>query len=295
MNLFSLLDRLSTADTPSDADPRRQLLRQLGQFGVRAAVAASPFALAMPAQAAPTNTSFDAALLLYKLDDLLSHFYTQALASSVFNNGAGVAVRSDFVRIQRQQQDHADFFRKVLTNANVVPPPTPAFDFSGRKNNSSNPVLFPNVSTDFGAFLKLAQQLEDASAAIYLSQVLAFADNKPLFNAVLRMQSVKARHASHLRTLRRTKTSTVVKSWPSTADETPNPAVLVPSPAGGSAAPVSIYVFEANESQAVSATNTIPFATLLTGTTAVQPRALAEAFDEPLPTRQATALLNLFS
>ncbi|MFC7667129.1 hypothetical protein ACFQT0_06640 [Hymenobacter humi] len=67
----------------------------------------------------------------------------------------------------------------------------------------------------------------------------------------------------------------------------------MPNP-DGSTAPVSLYTIEANEVQVTTGTTTIPFATLLTGPTAVQTGAVAEAFDEPLPTAQATALLNIF-
>ena len=163
-----------------------------------------------------------------------------------------------------------------------------------RNIDPGNPELFPNVLTEYGAFLQLAQQLEDASASIYLNQVTAFGTDRQLRDVVLRTQTVEARHASHLRTLRRTAAASPVKSWPSNADAAPAPAVLVPSPAGGSAAPVSIYSFEANETQLVSSTVAVPFLALLTGATAVQFVALSEAFDEPLPTAQATALLSIF-
>ncbi|MFC7667130.1 ferritin-like domain-containing protein [Hymenobacter humi] len=203
MNLLSLLDRLSAVDAPSDAAPRRRLLGQLGQAGVRAAAVALPVALALPAQATIRATTLDALLLLLKLEDLLAAFYTQGLAG-VLSNAAQTAVRPDFERLLRQQQGHAQFLRTTVQNAGLTPPTAPSFDFSGRRNNSGSPVLFPNVMTDYDAFLQLAQQLEDASAGIYLGQAPNFAGEKKLFAAILRMQTVEARHASHIRTLRRT-------------------------------------------------------------------------------------------
>ncbi|OGX86525.1 hypothetical protein BEN47_12770 [Hymenobacter lapidarius] len=195
----------------------------------------------------------------------------------------------------RHQQGHAQFYRTTLLTAGLTPPTAPRFDFSGRRNNAGNPELFPNVLNDYNAFLQLAQQLEDASASIYLNQVAAFATDRQLRDVVLRTQIVEARHASHVRTLRRTATASVaVKSWPSNADVVPSPTVVVPSPAGGITPPVSIYSFEANEVQLVSATMAVPFLAVLTGATAVQFVALSEAFDEPLPTAQANALLSIF-
>lgn len=293
MKLLSLLDRLSTADAPADATPRRDLLQRLGQASARAAVAALPLAAALPAQAALADTTLDAILLLLKLEDLLIALYTQALASPALSGGAQATVRPDFERMLRHQQGHAQFYRTTLLTAGLTPPTAPSFDFSGRRNNPGNPELFPNVLNDYNSFLQLAQQLEDASASIYLNQVATFSSDRQLRDVVLRTQSVEARHASHLRTLRRAN-GTAVKSWPSNADVVPTPTVVVPSPTGGSAAPVSIYTFEANETQLVSATAAVPFLAVLNGATAVQFVALSEAFDEPLPTAQATALLNVF-
>jgi hypothetical protein len=223
-------------------------------------------------------------------------FYTQALAAPALTDPA--AVRPDFERLLSQQQNHAEFWRSVFSAAGLTPPaprPADSFDFSGRKNDPANPELFPDVMTSYPAFLQLAQQLEDASVSIYLGQVPAFGSDKQLLEAVLRLQIVEARHASHVRTLRRTAANAVaVKSWPSKLDPTVNPAVLVPSPVSSTAAPVSIYSFEAKETQLVG-NSEVPFLGVLTGNTAVQFSALAEAFDEPLPTRQATALLGLFS
>ena len=296
MKILSLLDQLSAVDAPSDAAPRRHLLRQLSLAGAKAVAAALPLALARPAQAASADASLDGILLLLKLEDLLVAFYTKALApGAVLSSAAQAAVRPDFERILVQQQNHARFLRTSLTAGGITPPAAPNFDFSGRKNNAGNPELFPNVMTDYSAFLQLAQQLEDASTSIYLGQAAFFTADRLLLDAVLRMQSVEARHASHVRTLRRTTGAAVVKSWPSAADTAPAPALLVPNPKGGSTAPVSIYTFEANETQVVTGTNVVPFSTLLTGTNAVQAGAVASAFDEPLPTSQATALLNLFS
>ena len=298
MKILSLLDQLGTADAPAAAAPRRHLLRRLGTAGARAAAAALPFAVASPALAAPTVTSLDAILVLLRLEDLMEAFYTRALASAVLTNPAQTGVQPDFVRMLRHQREHAEFLRVTIVAAGLprpTAPPAASYDFSGRRNNTANPELFPNVLTDYNAFLQLAQQLEDASASVYLGQLKFFGNDRQLLDAVVRMQLVEARHASHIRTLRRTAPAAVaVKSWPSTADPVPSPAILVPGASSGSPAPVSLYSLEANETQAVLDSTTIPFPTILTNTTAVQFRALAEAFDESLTTAQATALLNIF-
>ena len=49
-------------------------------------------------------------------------------------------------------------------------PSEQAFDFSGRKNVATNPVLFPNVLSNYDDFLALAQQLERVQVDPLLGQ-----------------------------------------------------------------------------------------------------------------------------
>jgi len=293
MNLFSLLQHLSEADTSASA-PRRALLRQLGQAGARSLAAGLPLALgiAAPAQARTNDTVLDAITLLLKLEDLQVAFYSQALAAPTISSASFQAA---LTLLQTQQQNHASFLRQTLRDAGAAVPTLPTFDFSGQRGNAANPVLFPNVFTDVNSFLQLAQQLEDASAAIYKGQAPFLAGNRLLLDGVLRMHSVEARHAAHLRTLRRTISNARVKSWPSRADAAVSAAIQVPTqPATNPASTTSIYTAEANEVQIMSGSRLVPYATLLTGDKTVQSNALAEAFDEALTTSQATALLNIF-
>ena len=92
-------------------------------------------------------------------------------------------------------------------------PAAPAFDFGGQHGVATNPVLFPNVLTNYASFLELAQQLEDAAVRLYLGQLPMLASEKLLYRAALAMQATEARHASHIRSLRRAQ-GTVVKNWP---------------------------------------------------------------------------------
>jgi hypothetical protein len=285
MKLLPFLDRLSA--TPAAPAARRHVLQRLGQ----AAAAALPLgaALVTPAMAGPTNTSLDALTLLVKLEDLQSAFYTQAVAAPAL-----IGLRPDLQRILRHQQDHARFLRQAFQlSTGGAAPAAPAFDFSRQRNAPANPVLFPDTFTTFSGFFNLAQQIEDAAVAIYKSQVTLLTSDRALFDAVLRMHHVEARHAAHLRLLRhRALASGRVKGWPSAADAAPSPAVQVPGATAGTT--TSIYAFEANETQVLSGPRLAPFPTLLTGANSVQFNALAEAFDESLPTTQAAAFLNAF-
>ena len=68
---------------------------------------------------------------------------------------------------------------------------------------------------------------------------------------------------------------------------------MVPTDSG----PATLYAGETNEEQIIPGPLRVPFVTLLVSTNnaAVADTATAEAFDEPLTTAQARALLALFS
>lgn len=292
MTILSILDRLSALPTTPAA--RRDALARLGTAGLQTAVAALPLvaAVAQPASAKATDTVLDGIKLLVLLEQAQVAFYTQALASGV----VPAAALTDFQLLRNQQQQHLDTLSRILTDAALTVPPAPAFDFSGQKNTPTNPVKFPNVFTDYASFLQLAQQLEDASVRIYLGQLPALAAERLIYVAAVKMQATESRHAAHLRTLRR-EAAVGVKSWPSTADAAlPNP---VEFSVDGATTTTKLYAgagSEANEFQLIPGPKEVPFATLLTVANglAVPSTAIAEAFDEPLPTAAAQALLNLF-
>jgi hypothetical protein len=292
MNILSLLDQLSSPANTTAA-LRRNVVQQISIASARLVAAGLPVALApSPVQARPSATALDAILLLLKLEELQLAFYTQAAGSAAL-----AAYQADITTIQAHQRGHLTFLQQFLTNAGVTVPSTPAFDFSGQRGNTANPVLFPDVFTNPANFLQLAQQFEDAAAGIYLSQAAIF-NEQPTIKALYRMQSVEARHASRIRSLRQVLLGSTgrVKSWPSRADTAssaviPVPAVLATTPASTT----SIYSFENNETQLVSGFRIVPYATLLADASKlVQSNSLAEAFDEPLPATQATALLDIF-
>lgn len=285
MNLLSLLDTISAFPTPSataELAPqgtagRRNLLRA----GARALAASLPLVAALPA-AGTAQTTLDSLRLLLTLADLQAALYTRALAT------AGLvppAVRPDIVRIQQLQQQQAAFLRGLFVPAGALAPAVPTFDFSG-SHNGTGPVLFPNVFTTFDGFLQLAQPLADAAARFYLGQLSTLVTNTQLLGATLRRQAVEARQAAHLRTLRRG-AGTLPKSWPSPTDPAA-PAALA-----------TIQADENNTNQLVPGATAgtlhyLNFNALFSPDVPVQTTALAEAFDEPLPTDQAVGLLALF-
>ena len=285
MKLISLLDHLAATPTTPTATPRRALLQQVS----RAAAAALPLGLgmALPAAAAPTDTSFDATTQLLLLERLQLEFYTRALNAPGLIPSAQVA---DFQRIKLQQSQHAAFLLQALQNAGATVPATPAFDFSGQHNMATNPVLFPNVLSDYDSFLALAQQLEDLGVRLYKSLAVFITFDSQLFRSALRLHLVEARHSAHVRGLRRGR-GAVVKNWPSEED-----APIV-RPAAAQALTTAATGGEETPLQYLTAGTAVPFASflLIRDNTAIHDPSLPEAFDEPLTTAVAQAALNLFS
>jgi hypothetical protein len=284
MKLLSLLDHLAATPASSSAAPRRAVLAQLGQ----AAAAVLPLALgALPAAAATQDSTQDAVLQLLQLERLQAALYTQGLAAPGLIPSAQTA---DFQRLVAHQNQHIAFLTSTLQGAGSTVPAAPAFDFSGRRNTTSNPELFPAVFTNYDNFLALAQQIEDLGVRLYQGHVFDITSDARLAQAVLRMNSVEAQHSTHVRSLRRSRGATV-SNWPSDKD------VAITRPAAAQALITAAIAGENNVTQYASAGTPLPFNTLflIRNNTAVQDPALAEAFDEPITGTVGQAALNLFS
>jgi hypothetical protein len=281
MKLISLLDQLAAAPATT-ATPRRALLQHLG----RAAVAALPLAAVLPAAASTNDTAYDALTQLLLLERLQLAFYTRALAVTGLIPTAQTA---DFQRLRTHQEQHVTFLTQALQGAGSLVPALPAFDFSGRRGVASNPELFPNVLSDYDAFLALAQQLEDLGVRLYKTHAFAVVNDLQLTLAVLRLHPVEAQHSAHVRGLRRGR-GVVVENWPSDSD------AAITRPAAAQILTAAATGGEENILQYQTPGKPIVFSDflLIRDNTAIHDSALPEAFDEPVNSAIAQAALNLF-
>ena len=281
MKLISLLDQLAAAPATA-ATPRRALLQHLG----RAAVAALPLAAVLPAAASTNDTAYDALTQLLLLERLQLAFYTRALAVTGLIPTAQTA---DFQRLRTHQEQHVTFLTQALQGAGSLVPALPAFDFSGRRGVASNPELFPNVLSDYDAFLALAQQLEDLGVRLYKTHAFAVVNDLQLSLAMLRLHPVEAQHSAHVRGLRRGR-GVVVENWPSDSD------AAITRPAAAQVLTTAATGGEENILQYQTPGKPIVFSDflLIRDNTAIHDSALPEAFDEPVNSAIAQAALNLF-
>ncbi|UOQ53209.1 ferritin-like domain-containing protein [Hymenobacter cellulosivorans] len=290
MNILQLLADLAAVDSESyqRLSGRRGALASLGQTGRRAVAAAVPLAfgtMLTKAYGRRSNTVLDAFTLALTLEYLESEFYKQALASGLVFPGNSKAV---FQQIYQHEQDHVAFLQETLRISGVTPPAKPLFDFTGSKNGKQA-ALFPTVFQDFATFLKVAQLLEDTGVRAYKGQADTLITDNDLLEAAIRIHAVEARHAAHIRNLRRAQGANV-RAWVSSADEVITTAGVTDA----------VYADEHLDRQQLPvADGKIPFfptdTTQIVTTTPEKAKiSIGEAFDEPISSTTASTIAALF-
>ncbi|SHI66268.1 Ferritin-like domain-containing protein [Hymenobacter daecheongensis DSM 21074] len=289
MNIFKLLATLAEVDPEAyqRQSARRGMLSRLGQVGRKVAATAVPLGLgALPQQAhAGTQTILDTFTLALTLEQLEQEFYATALergrqGTLVFPAGTQAVIQ----QIQGHEQSHVTFFQRQLQRSGAAVPAKPNFDFTGSKNGTK-PALFPDVFTSFATFLKVAQLLEDTGVRAYKGQVEVLVADNDVLEAVLQIHAVEARHAAHIRGMRRALGATV-RDWVSSEDD-------IITTAGSTDA---VYGGEDATRQMLPGT---PVKFFPADTTPVAPGPkplvrLGEAFDEPITATVAANLAGLF-
>jgi hypothetical protein len=322
MNFFQIISEIEKVDPEvyDRLDSRRSVFKHMSGLGQKLTAAAVPLAIGAIFNKAYGQTpaglsAVDVLNFALRLEYLEKYFYQlrpTALFSSV--NQAGLAL------IAADENNHVTFLTTVINSVaagRAFPDPTVnAFDYTAGG-------AFPTALTSAGTYLALAQSFEDTGVRAYkgaapLTNVMA---NKTVLTAALNIHSVEARHASHIRSMRRagsplTQTTpsqgvpaapydAAPKSWVSGTD---NGGAAAPTTAGiygagndtgpatygasaqtGTAAGVT-FPAESNATQggvALSTTTSPAFS-------GFPASAFSEAFDEGLDVGTVTAIAKLF-
>ena len=325
MNLIKIIDALAKADPEVYArlDSRRRVFRHLSGWGKAASAAALPAVVGTlfnKAYGQGSTTRLlpgvaDVLNLALQLEYLEYHFYNQALAASNLLNAAD---RPAIEAIRNDESGHVKTLRAALgTQAFSASDPTvAAFDFTAGGR-------FADVFTNAATFYAVAQSFEDTGVRAYkgaapLTNVMA---NKTVLTAALNIHSVEARHASHIRSMRRAGSpltqstpsmgvpaspyDSAPKSWVSGTD---NGGAAAPATSGiygaGNDSGAATYGASAQTGSAAGVTfpaesNTtqggVPLSTSTSTTFSGFPAAaFSEAFDEGLDVGTVTAIAKLF-
>lgn len=282
MNFLNILKDIEAID-PEITDkisPRRDVIKNITSFGAKVALSALPFAMGSMFNKASAQTSSSVGEVLnfaLTLEYLEAEFYTKALNSPALlaKIPAGPALTA-LQRIRDDENAHVKFLQDTLAALKITATTKPTFDFEKP---------FPTVFSDYGTFLAVSQGLEDTGVRAYKGQAPSLLGNKVVLTAALSIHSVEARHASHVRQMRRTTGGDLatLKPW-ITGDATHSNDSGVP-------ALDKTYAGENNKMQA-----TVDITTLMGASSGskISYSAAVEAFDEPLEKQAVLDIASLF-
>ena len=276
MNILNILEEIEKTDAEvyERISPRRKAMAQFYGFGKKVALASIPLALGTmfkKAYAQTASTEVEAVLqFALTLEYLEAEFYTKGVAAAGLVP-AGAALGA-ITTIRDHENQHVAFLKTALTSLGKTPVSKPTFDFSA--GNGSNTGPFANVFSDYDTFLAVAQTFEDTGVRAYKGQAPALIGSGGVLTAALNIHSVEARHAAHIRQMRKARGANV-KPW-ITGQDTGIGAIVQKS-----------YEGEELETQA---------GLKITGINGqmISVAAATEAFDEPLTKAQILAIVDPF-
>jgi len=283
MNLFQIISALEKVD-PEFTDRlthRRSALNMLGDLGKKMALAAAPIAIGSAFNQAmgqnnlaTTNDILNYALLLERLE---YSFYNQALSATSLSTTLTGAARTAIETIRAHEQAHVALLTAALgANANAAP---------------ANGFNFGTAFSDYATFLTFAQAFEDTGVRAYKGQAAKIprtlnptvgGATVNLLTVALQIHSVEARHAAHIRVMRRGATAgnqTTIMPWIVNAEANNAPAAVY-----GAGNPATDFPAESNLAQ-----GGITNLTSMLGAT-YDAADVSAAFDEPLDNTTVTAI-----
>lgn len=281
MNLQNIISEIKKTDPEvyDRLDTRRSAMKSFAKTSGKIALASIPFALGSMFQkgyAGPTGPSdiiLDTLNFALTLEYLESNFYIKAVNSGIVP--AGDALNAITV-IRDHENEHVNFLKTAISAAGGTPVSFTAdsFDFTAKGN-------FPGVFSEYGTLLAVAQTFEDTGVRAYKGQASNLISNNDYLTAALQIHSVEARHAAHIREMRKAANLLV----PSGVDV--KPWITLNQSGIGTTAVQASYDGEENVMQAgITITNIGGFP--------ISAAAASEAFDEPLTKDQITAIVTPF-
>lgn len=275
MNFSSILTEIEKLD-PEVYERTSQRRDVIKNWGRKIALASLPVALGSMFKTAygkGTASIVDVLNYALTLEYLEAEFYNTALSTMhIFSDAARAAITT----IAQHENQHVAFLKATITAANATPIAKPTFDFSGGGGSGSGP--FASVFGDYNLFLAVAQVLEDTGVRAYKGAAPDLMSDNAILTAALNIHSVEARHASHIRQMRRaTGAAPNIKPWITGNDSGITPANLVEAN----------YKGEENKMQ-----GTVNIVGI--GGFVISDDAASEAFDEPLTMSDVMTIIAPF-
>jgi len=283
MNLQNIISEIEKVDPEiyERTSTRRDAFKGFAGVSGKIALTALPFAFGSMIQKAygsPQNATavLDVLNFALKLEYLEYHFYNKGINTALISTAAVGPGLTALTTIRNHEGDHVTFLKNAILAAGGVPVSFVESDFDFTADGT-----FPTVFLSYDTFLAVAQALEDTGVRAYKGQAgnLIGAANRTVLTAALNIHSVEARHASHIRQMRKARGADV-KPW------------ITGNDTGGIGASVNAnYAGEQNVIQVVGSNNIT-----ITGINgfSISANAATEAFDEPLTEAEVTTLVTPF-
>lgn len=281
MNIQNIISEIEKTDPEiyDRLDTRRTAMKSFAKVSGKIALAALPFALgsmfkkAYGSPTSPTDIVIDTLNFALTLEYLESNFYIQAVNSGMIPAGGAL---NALTVIRDHENEHVNFLKTAITAAGATPVSFTAANFDFTAGGT-----FPTVFSDYGTLLAVAQTFEDTGVRAYKGQAGNLMSNNDYLTAALQIHSVEARHAAHIREMRKAANLLVpagvdVKPW-----------ITLNESGIGTPAVQASYDGEESIMQAGIAITQI-------GGTQITAAAASEAFDEPLTKEQITAIVTPF-
>lgn len=278
MNTLKVLNIISEQDPEifDRVDTRRKAMSAFAGLGKKIALVSAPLMLGSILNKAygqtPGTSVIDVLNFALTLEYLEYEFYQKATASAgLIPSGAPT---NAIITIRNHELAHVNFLKTAITGAGGTPVAKPTFDFSGGNGTGTGP--FATAFSNYQLFLAVAQTLEDTGVRAYKGQAGNLINSDDVLEAALNIHSVEARHASHVRQMRKANNFGDVKPWITGKDT------------GGIGALVQAN-YNGEELTTQAGVNIINI-----GGKNVSANAASESFDEPLTTAQVLALVDPF-
>lgn len=278
MNIHHIITELEKVDPEvyDRLDSRREAMKSFAKLGGKLALAAVPLALGgmfKKAYGQSASTVVGVLQFALTLEHLEAEFYKMAAAApNLVPSGPPAGA---IATIRDHEVAHVKLLQDTITALQGTPAPMPTFDFSA--GNGSNNGPFKDVFTNYDLFLAVAQTFEDTGVRAYKGQAGNLISNNAVLTAALNIHSVEARHAAHIRYMRRNRNNdSAIKPWITGKDT------------GGIGAAVQAS-YDGEELTTQAGINIIN----INGQT-INANAASESFDEPLTKEQVLAIVDPF-
>lgn len=276
MNIVNILEEIEKVDAEvyERFNPRRAAMKQFFSFGSKVAVAAVPLALGSMFKKAYGQSGTAVAVeevlnFALTLEYLEYYFYQKGAATGGLIPAGSPAVGA-INTIRDHEQAHVELLKTAITGLGKTPVAFTAAQFDYTAGGK-----FPSVFSNYPTFLAVAQAFEDTGVRAYKGQAGNLMATPGVLQTALQIHAVEARHASHIRQMRKAPAGggvTALKPWITGANDSGVPAVD------------PVYQGEDNLMQGGVNITSLGFSA----------NTATEAFDEPLTMAQVNEIAGLF-